>query len=140
MNKNLLPLLTILEAIEKIKIYTASYTDAQTFFLANDQKEFNAVLNLLIALGEETKKIDESLKAQSSHVEWDAIVGMRNELSHNYRGVDPDVIWNVVVEYLDPLKTNCIAMIKTLNPSKEIITGIVSTVHYQHIRYLITIL
>ncbi|MFZ4085829.1 MAG: hypothetical protein ACOYK1_09915, partial [Vampirovibrionia bacterium] len=61
MNKNLISSLTILEAIEKILIYSSEYQSYSDFLWANDQKDFNATANLLIAIGEEVKNIDHNL-------------------------------------------------------------------------------
>ena len=61
-DKQLLYILTILEAVEKIRIYTAEFSDPLDFFEANAQMNFNATVNLLIAIGEESKKIDDAKK------------------------------------------------------------------------------
>jgi len=45
-NKNILYTLTILEAIEKIKIYIKRFDNADNFFLANDQLNFNATVRI----------------------------------------------------------------------------------------------
>lgn len=50
-DKNILHILTILEAVEKINIYTIDLNDADLFFEINDQLNFNARINLLIAIG-----------------------------------------------------------------------------------------
>ena len=50
---DLLYLLRILEASEKIRIYSKGYTDPIGFFEANDQREFNACLSLLAQIGEQ---------------------------------------------------------------------------------------
>lgn len=48
----------ILEAIEKLNIYTKSFSSAHDFWFNEEQLNFNASSNLLLAIGEETKKID----------------------------------------------------------------------------------
>ena len=58
-SKNILYILTMLEAIEKIFIYSADFENEEEFYLANEQLNFNASVNLRIAIGEENKKIDE---------------------------------------------------------------------------------
>ncbi|NOX47186.1 MAG: hypothetical protein GXO89_09440 [Chlorobi bacterium] len=57
-DKNLVFVLTILEAIEKIYIYSKDYDNAHDFWQSNNQMNYNASTSLLIAIGEETKKID----------------------------------------------------------------------------------
>jgi uncharacterized protein with HEPN domain len=140
LDKNLLYLLTILEAIEKIKIYTKEYKSVDEFFNANVQKDFNAVLNLLIAIGGEARKISDDLKSLSSKVNWNAIVNLRNKLSHNYRGVDADIVWDIVQNYLDPLKIACIELLIQIVPEKELVNEILKSAFYRNIGYLKEIL
>ncbi len=68
-SKNLIYILTILEAIEKILYYSREFSTEEDFFYANKQLNFNATVNLLIAIGEENKKIDEALKS-SNTLNW----------------------------------------------------------------------
>ena len=135
-NRNILYILTILEAIEKIFIYSKEYSDAEVFFNANDQKEFNATLNLLIAIGEEVKKIEDDLKSKHE-INWFAIAALRNELSHNYRGVDPDIIWDIISNHLQPLKKICTSIIKGMKIESNLLKDFISTPHYKHLGYLV---
>jgi uncharacterized protein with HEPN domain len=140
LDKNLLYLLTILEAIEKIKIYTKEYSSVEDFFNANVQKDFNAVLNLLIAIGEESRKISDALKSISTKVNWSAIVNLRNKLSHDYRGVDVDIVWDIIQNYLDPLKNACVELVIQISPEKEVFDEILKSAFYRNIGYLKEIL
>ncbi|MFC1616880.1 DUF86 domain-containing protein [Candidatus Margulisiibacteriota bacterium] len=137
MNKNLLYLLTILEAVEKIKFYTKDFKDAETFYSANMQKEFNAVLNLLIAIGEEAKKIENKIRSSEKEIDWESIVALRNELSHNYRGVDKDIIWDIIINYLDPLKKVCIEIVNRIEPDKNILFEVIGNEYYKNLQFLI---
>ena len=140
MNKNILYLLSVLESIEKIKLYTKEYSDADDLFDANYQKDFNATLTLLIALGEDVKNLEESVKEKSPSTDWQSIVDMRNILSHNYRGVDKDIVWDIIVNYLDPLKTASINLLKNLNPQKDKFKNILNTDYYREVKYLYDLL
>lgn len=136
MNKNILFLLSVLESIEKIKIYRQGYQNADEFFEADFQKGFNATLNLLIAIGEDIKKLDDSIKKESPTTPWQSIKDFRNILSHNYRGVDKDIIWDIINTYLDPLKETCIILLKRLNPPIDKFKSILNTSYYKEIKYL----
>ena len=136
LNKNLLYLLTLLEAIEKIRLYTQDFSSSEIFFEANAQKEFNATLNLLIAIGEETKKLGADLKSKAPEINWGAITGLRNELSHNYRGVDPDIIWDIVQNLLEPLKDACITFLKETLSDKIYLFKLLESPYYRNIQYL----
>ena len=47
-----------MESIEKIMLYTADFSDKQTFYNSDDQVQYNAVCHLLLAIGEETIKLE----------------------------------------------------------------------------------
>jgi len=68
-SSNMLHILTILEAIEKVMIYADGFEDEEELYRFNKQLNFNAIVNLLIAIGEENKKIDEGLKT-STVLNW----------------------------------------------------------------------
>ncbi len=59
MNKNLLFVLTALEAISKTKLYSNPFSNAQDLFEFGEQLHFNAILKMLEVIGEEANKIDE---------------------------------------------------------------------------------
>ena len=136
MNKNILYLLSILEAIEKIKVYRNGFNSASDFFEANLQKEFNATLNLLIAIGEEARKIDDKLKSMIDF-NWKSVVGLRNFLSHNYRGIDPSIIWDIVNNKLNKLKEVCVLLVKKIGVEKEKISIVLDSPYYKNIKYLL---
>ena len=139
LDKNLLYVLTILESIEKIFIYTEGFSDAERFFFANDQINFNATVNLLIAIGEDSKKLDSNVKDKYQTVNWKSILSLRNELSHNYRGIDPDLIWDIVKNYLNDLKFVCIEIFKSLiktTGTENKLDEILDPAFYAHIQYL----
>ena len=134
--KNLVYLLTILEAVEKIKIYTNEFDNADDFLWSHQQLNFNGTVNLLIAIGEEAKKIDDKLKGEFPEIKWKAISGMRNKLSHDYRGVDPNIVWKVVQDELDELKTTLIKMFARIKYDKRVLENVLNTQFYSHLSYL----
>ncbi|MDA3925754.1 MAG: DUF86 domain-containing protein [Kiritimatiellae bacterium] len=136
-DKQLLYVLTILEAVEKIRIYADGFSTPLDFFEANSQMNFNATVNLLIAIGEESKKIDDAKKEALSDIQWSSVVGLRNELSHNYRGVDYHIIWNVIQVHLEKIKAACVEILLQLNIEEDILKAAVSSHYYEHLAYLL---
>ncbi len=136
-SKNLLYLLTILEAIEKISIYSNDFLNPLDLLQANDQMNFNACNNLLIAIGEESKKISLDLKSNFPDFPWNEVACLRNKLAHDYRGVDPDIIFSVIKDYLSELKNIIIEMVNMVNPDLHYLSQVLATDYYNHIRYLI---
>ena len=104
----------IVEAVEKIIRYTRemSYED----FIA-DARTFDAVVRDFEIIGEAASRQPEAFEEQHPSIEWHRVVGMRNRLIHGYFGVDPSIVWRVVKQELDPLRTACTHI---LNTYKEI--------------------
>ena len=64
---------------------------------------------------EDSKKLDESFKKRFPKINWYAITSLRNELAHNYRGIDSDIIWDIVQNYLNDLKHAFIDIFTQIN-------------------------
>ncbi|MEA3353582.1 MAG: HepT-like ribonuclease domain-containing protein [Campylobacterota bacterium] len=136
--KNLIHIFTILECCEKAWLYTKDFDNPRDFIWANEQKELNATISLFIAIGEESKKIDKSLKdAVILDLSWSDIAGLRDKISHDYRGVDGDILWIVIHKDLHKLKTALVDMIHLINPNKELLTEFLNTPYYKHLQYLL---
>lgn len=136
--KNILYILTALEASEKIFVYTASYTNAADLYQDNDQMSFNAVCHLLLAIGEETRKIDIRLKEEIGLINWEQITGMRNRLAHDYRGIDRDLVFAIVKTDLPILQQALLKMLKLLSPDIAALQTFLATPWYSHVAKLLT--
>jgi uncharacterized protein with HEPN domain len=55
-----------------------------------------AIVRSLEIIGEATKKIQADIKAQWSDVPWRNIAGMRDNLIHDYLGINYAIVWDVV--------------------------------------------
>lgn len=134
-SKNITYILTILEAIEKIFIYSNNFNDEEEFYGANKQLNFNASVNLLIAIGEENKKIDNALKI-SDKLNWKNISALRDKISHNYRGVDETIVWDIIKNYLPILKELLIEMIPKIENHDLYLNEALNSKYYEDLKYL----
>ena len=134
-SKNITYILTILEAIEKIFYYSKNFEDEEEFFHANKQLNFNATVNLLIAIGEENKKIDAALKS-SDGISWKNISAMRDKISHNYRGIDESMVWDIIQNYLPNLKKLLIEMLPKIENHQIYIKEALKSEYYEDLHYL----
>ena len=134
-DKNLIYIFTILEAIEKINIYTKQFSDDETFYYANNQMNFNAVVSLLIAIGEENKKIDSSIK-NDVEFEWNNISKMRDKISHNYRGINPYMVWSIIQNPLQEYKQVLIDVLPMIKDFKEALSDALNSEFYLNLAYL----
>ncbi len=125
----MLHILTMLEAIEKINIYSKDFKDEEEFYYANKQLNFNATVNLLIACGEENKKIDSGLKT-SNLVNWKNISAMRDKISHDYRGADESIVWDIIQNYLPKLKLSLIEMIPKIENHQKYLEKALKSKYY----------
>ena len=136
-HKNLIHIFTILECIEKCWLYSKDYKTAQDFIFLNEQRDYNATLMMFTAIGEESKKIDRELKQSiTSTIVWSDVAGMRDKISHDYRGIDAKILWNTIHKELYTLKEAVLQILDLLNPPKDLIDEILDTPYYQNLQYL----
>ena len=135
-SKNIAYVLTSLEAIEKLLIYTEGIQTAKDFLERSDQLVYNACLTLLMTIGEEVNKIDVDLKEEYPHIPWQSIKGMRNRIAHDYRGLDPTIPYSIIKQFLSPLKECFTSMIVKIDYPKAKLNKVLDSTYYKHIRYL----
>lgn len=82
----------------------AEYTRGMDFqaFVA-DGKAFDAVARNLEIIGEAVKRLPESFREGHPAIEWRKIAGLRDMVIHEYFGIDPEIIWDVVQPHLPKL-------------------------------------
>ena len=94
-------LLDILEAIERIEKYTARGRSA----FDEDELIQTWVLHHLQIIGEAVRALSPETTSRTEEIEWSRMVGMRNILVHNYFGIDTEVVWAVIENDLQALKS-----------------------------------
>ena len=73
--------------------------------LDHDRLLLHGLVRNVEIMGEAASRITDDLKDLEHEIPWLDIVGMRNRLIHAYFDVDPDIIWNTVVQDLPTLVT-----------------------------------
>jgi len=91
----------ILEAVQKIRSFTAGYSREK---LMQDAKTLDAVVRNLEVIGEAVKHIPNDLRTKHPHMDWKKIAGLRDILIHEYFGIDVDIIWDILQTKLTPLE------------------------------------
>jgi uncharacterized protein with HEPN domain len=89
-------------AMNRIAEYIAGY-DFSHF--KKDYKTVDAVIRNFEVIGEATKRVDDAIKQKYPEMPWDEMYYLRNRLSHEYFGVDYEIIWDVASNYLPDNKT-----------------------------------
>jgi len=69
----------------------------------NDRKTYSAVIREFEIIGEAVGKLPESFREKRPDVEWQDIKDFRNLLSHEYFGVDLEIVWKIIDDDLPAL-------------------------------------
>lgn len=91
----------ILDAIVAIESYVAGMDEVQW---RDDRKTIDAVVRNLEIIGEAAGQVPVEIQGQYSEIPWGKMKAMRNVLTHEYFGVDIEVLWRTVQEDLPPLQ------------------------------------
>ena len=91
----------ILDAIGEIESYLEN-SDFEAF-LGNSMMRFACIKQMEI-IGEASNHISEEVKDRFSEIEWGQIVGMRNVFVHEYFGIDPKLVWEIIRQDIPELK------------------------------------
>ncbi len=90
-----------LEDIQLAMNRIAEYTDGYDFArFKKDYKTVDAVIRNFEVIGEASKSLDEAIKIKYPHVPWQEMYYLRNKVSHEYFGIDYEIIWDVATNYL----------------------------------------
>jgi len=90
-----------LEDIQVAMIRIAEYIDGFTFIeFKRDYKTVDAVIRNFEVIGEASKNLPIEIKEKYSEIPWSEMYLLRNKVSHEYFGVDYEIIWDVAYNYL----------------------------------------
>lgn len=87
----------IAEAGNKIIVYTTGIK--YEGFLENNML-VDAVVRNFEVIGEAAKLISEETKFNHPEVEWKRMIQFRNVLIHDYFGIEYEIVWDVILNYL----------------------------------------
>ena len=102
MSNDKLKLLGIKEALDKIEIYSNDFNEAEDFY--HDSKSFDASMMQFVVIAEMIEKLSQEFKNSHNEVQWQKIKDFRNIIAHNYFGIDPDEIWDIIINKMKPLQ------------------------------------
>ena len=103
----------IVLSMQRIQEYTAGF-DFQHF--KRDYKTVDAVVRNFEVIGEAAKNLPKDIKDKYTYVPWEEMHRLRNRISHEYFGIDYEIIWNIATVHL-PLNYNDISEILKLEKS-----------------------
>lgn len=62
-----------------------------------------ALLHLIQVLGEAASRVGADCRAAYPEIPWGQMVGMRNRIVHGYDHLDPDIVWRVATDDVEPV-------------------------------------
>jgi len=101
----------LLEAIHKISSYTREFHNADDFY--HDQKSFDASMMQFVVIGEIISRLDQSFKDTHTKIPWQKVKDFRNIVAHDYFGIDPEEIWDIITNKLLPLQNDIETLLLT---------------------------
>jgi len=104
----------ILFEIERAERFLKGISSAEE--LSKDEKTFYAMVKVQENIGKAVKHIPDNLRVMYSAIPWKEIVAFRNILVHEYFGISPAIVFNVVEKELPALKE---AVLKILEEVEE---------------------
>ena len=91
----------ILTAIECVEDYIKGLDEEH---LIADRLRLHATIYNVQIIGEAVYKLTKEFKALHPETPWAIIEKMRHILVHDYFRINPDVLWDVVIKDIPPLK------------------------------------
>lgn len=103
-------LIDILESADAITDYVK---DLNFESFTKDRKTRMAVIKEFEIIGEAVSKLPKDLKKKYKKIRWQDIKDFRNILTHEYFGVDLEIVWKVIKEDLPELINTIKKIIET---------------------------
>ena len=84
-------------AMSRIAEYIEGYDFKQ---FKKDYKTVDAVIRNFEIIGEASKNLKDEIKEKYTAIPWKEMYYLRNRVSHEYFGVDYEIIWDIATNYL----------------------------------------
>jgi uncharacterized protein with HEPN domain len=97
-------------ATQRIGWYVEGY-EFKTF--KKDNKTFDAVIRNFEIIGETSKKLPDEIKKKYINVPWQEMYYFRNKISHEYFGIDYEIIWDIATNDLPETKLQIDKIVET---------------------------
>lgn len=94
---NILYLEDIASAMDRIQEYISGLDFIQ---FKRDYKTVDAVIRNFEVIGEASKNLSKDIRDKYQNVPWEAMYRLRNRISHEYFGIDYEIIWDIISRQL----------------------------------------
>lgn len=101
-------------------IHIAEYIEGLDFnSFKKDYKTLDAVIRNFEVIGKAAKNIPIEIKNHNSDIPWNEMYLLRNKVTHEYFGVDYEIIWDIATDYLPENKKQIDQILKNKENKKE---------------------
>ena len=102
-----------LEDIQTSMNRIAEYIEGYNYVdFKKDNKTVDAVIRNFEIIGEASKKLTDDVKKSYPDIPWHEMYYLRNRVTHEYFGVDYEIIWDIATNYLPENRLMIIKIIK----------------------------
>ena len=101
----------MMEAISNIEEFITGINTLEAF--SDNKLKRHAICYNLQCIGENCYKLSREFIREHTGIDWKSIEGLRHVLVHDYYNVTTEILWNIITEDLEPLKTNLLEIINT---------------------------
>lgn len=84
-------------SMTRIEEYIAGYSFID---FKRDYKTVDAVIRNFEIIGEVSKNLPKEFKEKYSEIPWSEMYLLRNKVTHEYFGIDYEIIWDIALNYL----------------------------------------
>ena len=88
----------LLQAIDRITEYTSSVSGSDE--LMQKTVLYDATLMNFIVLGETVDRLSDEFKDANHQIPWFKVKSFRNIIAHDYFGIDPEEVWDIIQNHL----------------------------------------
>lgn len=106
----------IKQAVERILEYTKEISFEE---FQKDYKTQDAIFRNFEVIGEATKNLSSVVKHNARDIPWQKLARFRDKLIHHYFGLDVEVIWEIIEEFLPQLDLQIQVVIRNFKNSRE---------------------
>ena len=77
-----------------------------------DYKTVDAVIRNFEIIGEASKNLSNEIKGKYPNLPWEEMYRLRNRISHEYFGIDYEIIWHIISRHLSNNHKNILAILE----------------------------
>ncbi len=115
MNRDMPNIKSIIQYCNDIEEAVSMFGSDEEDFLNNTQFQHSCAFSLL-QIGEIVKRLSVDLILDHPKIEWNNIARFRDVLTHNYGKVEQPAVWDVIINDIPSLKSECESILIELGP------------------------